>query len=84
MKQFDFKMKEIRKNKSISQKELASKLNVSQQSISDWENGRTEPNLKKLVEIVKCLDVTLDELIVYKKIHDKVGQYYINIGKNKH
>ena len=54
---------DFRKKSGLSQSQLAKKLNVSQQSISQWENGTREPSiemLKKLAEIFGC---TIDELV---------------------
>lgn len=54
---------DLRKKSGLSQKELADKLHVSQQSISQWEKGLREPSiemLKKLAEIFNC---TIDELV---------------------
>ena len=54
---------DFRKKIGLSQKELADKLHVSQQSISQWEKGLREPSiemLKKLAEIFNC---TIDELV---------------------
>ena len=54
---------EIRKDKGLTQKELAERLNVPQSSISRWEQGKHLPTLEQFIEIAKALETTLDELI---------------------
>ena len=51
------KISEIRKEKGISQKELAKLLNISPGNLCEWEKGRIEPNifaLKRLADIFGC------------------------------
>ena len=57
------KLREIRTKKNISQKELASTLNVNSNNISRYETGEREPNLKTLRKLAKALDCTIDELV---------------------
>ncbi|MCH5171394.1 MAG: helix-turn-helix transcriptional regulator [Erysipelotrichales bacterium] len=51
-----------RKQKNISQEELANLLNVSRQSISLWETDQTTPTLDKLESMCSLLDVSMDML----------------------
>lgn len=53
---------ELRKEKNLSQAELANALNVSRQSVSLWENGSTVPALDKLQFLAEFYGVTFDEL----------------------
>lgn len=71
MKNFRLKLKELREERKITQKEIADELNVSDQMISKYENNVKIPNLERLVQIAKILDVTLDELVEFKRIHDQ-------------
>lgn len=57
------KIKELRINNKMTQKELAEKLYVSAQAVSRWENGEVEPSLSTLVEIAKIFNVSTDELL---------------------
>ena len=54
---------ELRKQKGITQEELAAKLYVSRTAISKWESGRGYPNIDSLKAIAKFFAVTIDELI---------------------
>ncbi len=60
---FGQKLVIIRKNKSITQSELANALNVSRQSIHKWESGRCYPEVTKLILIKKIFDVSIDDLL---------------------
>ena len=64
------KIKKIRKEKNISQKELAGKLFVSDKTISSWEQNRTEPNFDMIVKICDILDISVSHLI-YDKVDKK-------------
>ena len=54
---------ELRKERNLSQLELAEALNVSRQSISLWEKGSTTPSLDKLPLLAEFYDITIDELL---------------------
>lgn len=56
------KLKEIRKKLNMSQLELANKLNTSQNTISNYEAGNTQPSIEMLVSIANILNVSLDYL----------------------
>ena len=63
---FNNKLYELRKQKGLSQEELAIRLNVSRQTISKWEVGDSAPDLEKLVAISDLFDISLDELVLNK------------------
>lgn len=56
----------LRKNKGLSQEELAEKLGVSRQAVSKWERAEASPDLEKLIALSKLYDITLDELLLEK------------------
>lgn len=60
---FSEKLMSLRKEKGISQEELADKLNVTRQTISKWELDQTVPDMNKLIEMSKFFEISLDELI---------------------
>lgn len=53
----------LRKRKSISQSVLANELNYTRSNIASYEFGGSEPNIKRLTEIAKYFDVSLDHLL---------------------
>lgn len=56
-------IKRIRKEKGLTQKDLATSLNVSTITIQNYENNRREPKLETLNKIASILNVTINELI---------------------
>ncbi|MCT0449921.1 helix-turn-helix domain-containing protein [Lactococcus lactis] len=63
MSVFAEQLKTLRKINGLTQKELAEKLKIKQNSYSDWENGKSEPNIEMLVRIADYFDVSLDYLM---------------------
>ena len=61
--EFFEKLQELRKQRDLTQEELAQKLFVSRTAISEWESGRGYPNIDSLKEIAKFFSVTLDQLL---------------------
>jgi transcriptional regulator with XRE-family HTH domain len=61
--EFNEKLQELRKSRSMTQEELAEALFVSRTAISKWEQGRGYPSLDSLKEISKFFSVTIDDLI---------------------
>ena len=61
--EFNEKLQELRKNKNLTQEELAKELYVSRTAISKWESGRGYPNIDSLKDISKFFSVTIDELL---------------------
>ena len=54
---------ELRKKKGLSQEQLGEKIDVTRQTISNWELGETSPNPEQLKLLSKTLDVSVDDLI---------------------
>ena len=61
--EFNEKLQELRKQRGLTQEELAEKLYVSRTAISKWESGRGYPNIESLKAIAKFFEVTVDELL---------------------
>lgn len=56
-------IKKFRTEMAISQDELAEKVFVSRQSISNWETGKTYPDIKSLLLLSEVFSVSLDQLV---------------------
>lgn len=56
-------LKKLRKEKSITQEQLAEILGVSNRSISRWENGTTMPDFDLLIQMAKYYDVEIGEIL---------------------
>ena len=61
--EFHEKLQELRKQKALTQEELAEALYVSRAAISKWESGRGYPNIDSLKAISVFFGVTVDELL---------------------
>lgn len=61
--EFNEKLQELRKQKGLTQEELAQALFVSRAAVSKWESGRGYPNIESLKAISKIFSVTVDELL---------------------
>lgn len=57
----------FRKAKGFTQEELASRLDVSSQAVSKWENDQSCPDISLLPRLSRLLGVTVDELLTGKK-----------------
>ena len=66
--EFNEKLQELRKARSMTQEELAEALFVSRTAVSKWEQGRGYPNLDSLKEISRFFSVSIDELICSEEI----------------
>ena len=66
--EFNGKLQELRKARSLTQEELAEALFVSRTAISKWESGRGYPSLDSLKEISKFFSVSIDDLICSEEI----------------
>lgn len=72
-----------RRERGLTQEQLASRLGLTAQAISRWENGRTVPDFDSLVSLSKALEVSLDKLMgysfseqettVYEKYYEQSG-----------
>lgn len=71
----------IRKEKNLSQEEFAEILNVSRQTISNWENEKSYPDLSMIVEISNRLNISLDQIL--KDDEKVVNEIDKNIRMNK-
>lgn len=60
---FVHNLKSIRRLSGLTQKQVATKLEVVESCYANWEQGRTEPNIETLRRLCVLFDVTLDELI---------------------
>lgn len=54
---------DLRKQQGLSQENLAEKINVTRQTISNWELGETSPNPEQLILLSRALNKSIDELV---------------------
>lgn len=68
--EFSEKLQQLRKQKELTQEQLAEKLYVSRAAVSKWESGRGWPNLDSLKDIAEFFGISLDELLSSKELLD--------------
>lgn len=57
------RIRTIREQKGISQREFANRINAKNTTVSNWENGLTRPNVDMLASICSVLEASPDELL---------------------
>lgn len=81
MKQIGKKITNLRKTHNMTQMELADKLGISFQAVSNWERGNTMPDISKLPELAEIFHISVDELLngkaplVAAVLNDTVDEY---------
>ena len=69
----------LRKNKGLSQEELADKVGVSRQAVSKWEAGNSYPDMEKMLQMCQILNCHLEDLMD----DGSIGNTSIEGSKNK-
>ncbi|MEY9976531.1 helix-turn-helix transcriptional regulator [Lysinibacillus sp. RC79] len=57
------RLTELRKIKGWTQSDLASKMKVSQQAVSEWESGNKTPPVKRAKQLAEFLDANIEEFL---------------------
>ena len=65
------RLEEIRKEKGITQEELASILEVSRQTIGSLENGRYNPSILLAFKIARYFHLTIEDIFIYEEEEDE-------------
>ena len=71
-------IKKLRQEKKLSQEELAEKLYVTRQAVSNWENGKTQPDIDTITKLANIFDVSVERIIYGKaksRFHFAVNVY---------
>ena len=73
----------LRKAKGFSQEYMAEQINVSRQTISNWELGETSPNPEQLLLLSKILETSVDNLLgnemSFKDSNEKTNYIYLTL-----
>jgi transcriptional regulator with XRE-family HTH domain len=67
-------LKELRKEKGLTQEQLAEQFNVSRRSVSRWETGSNMPDISLLVEIAEFYDTSIPEIINGERKSEKMNE----------
>ena len=76
-------IKQRRLQKHLSQQELAVRLFVTRQTISNWENQKRYPDVPMLIKISQELDISLDYLLKEDEVVKKIEKDYQKIANQK-
>lgn len=76
------RLKELRKEKKLLQKELAYDLNLSQETISLYETNRREPDYTTLIKIADYFNVSVDYLLGRTDIKDPMNKIESEFNKS--
>lgn len=80
---FQDTLKELRKNKGISQYDLAEALNISRSVVAKWETGLTLPNEENVSLLMKYFNVTREELFKNEETETVIVKKNVSISKMK-
>lgn len=67
-------LKELRKEKGLTQEQLAEQFNVSRRSVSRWETGNNMPDLSMLITLAKYYEVDVKEIIDGKRKSENMNE----------
>lgn len=71
MEKIGINIQNERKRNQMSQKDLAAELNLTSSSVSNWEKGKSLPDIENLIELCKIFNVSSDELLGIKPVEFK-------------
>ena len=71
-----------RKEQEMTQDQLAEKLHVTRQAVSNWENGKTQPDVETLGQLAECLGVSV-EILIYGKSESQGNSIVVEKGVKK-
>ena len=60
-------IKKLRQERHLSQEQLAEQLHVTRQAVSNWENGKTQPDIDTLTQLASVFDVSVERVIYGKE-----------------
>lgn len=61
------KLKKARVQSGLTQENVAEKINVSRQTISNWENEKSYPDIISVIELSNLYSISLDDLLIRRK-----------------
>lgn len=67
-------IKVLRTEQRLSQEQLAEQLNVTRQAVSNWETGKTQPDIETLTQLAEYFDVSVEQLIYGKTYSKDTGE----------
>lgn len=77
------KLRLLREANNLTQKQMANILNVTQKTVSTYENGLTEPDISTMIKIADFFDVSLDYLLDRKTTKTETTRITIDISADE-
>ena len=81
---FHERLRTLRKQSPLSQKDIASKIGVSPRTFQQYELGQIEPNIEKLILLSKIFNVTMDFLVCRNEYLAEVDAAELETNLPKH
>ena len=89
MTEFSQKLKQLRTENKVTQKELADFLHVSQNAVFNWENGKREPSIEIIEKIADFFNVSYSSILGWEEpgicemhtFHDNIDEYVQELGE---
>ncbi len=75
------RIKELRKGRRLSQAQVAAALKVHQTAVSQWETGRTEPDMDSARMLSDFFGVTIDYLLGHDLKREELEDVYLNLAR---
>ncbi|MCI8535514.1 MAG: helix-turn-helix transcriptional regulator [Hungatella sp.] len=70
---FNERLRQLRQNSSLMQKEIAESIGISTITLRQYEQGTREPNIEKLMKLAIIFDVSLDDLLCLEDFKDSLS-----------
>ena len=74
MSKVNMMIKLLRTEKGMNQEQLAEQLHVTRQAVSNWETGKTQPDIETLTQIAEYFQVSVEQLIYGKEYSKETGE----------
>ena len=81
--EFGERIRELRKQSDMTQAQLAEKLGISRQALSNWEKGTCEPDYLGILGLCKALNVDANRLLGVGEIHDQDKEFALLTSTNQ-
>lgn len=77
--QLDKNITKLRKQRGLTQEQLANILNVSVTAVSKWENGNNRPDIEILPDLADVFQVSIDSLLGYEKAYKHLDKFILEV-----
>lgn len=71
----------LRKRRGLSQAQVAAQLKVHQTAVSQWETGRTDPDMDSARMLSDFFGVSIDYLLGHDTQRDEIDEVYLNLAR---